>query len=94
MRQFLWKFVQFGVFAAVLFSNIRINGLLTVRASVVRVACGRCWFSAIPIMVADLARLARRARSGVGGCFVVSLVGEKRRRYSIDAPIPACGPRT
>lgn len=67
MQQLFWRVLQLGVATAVLFSNIHYqwtpNGYV---ASIVAVFAALL-VSAIPIMVADVARLGRRFSEWVRG---------------------------
>jgi hypothetical protein len=64
MRQAAWKIVQFGVFTAVLFSNIHYQWTPSGYAAGVVALLATLLVSAIPVMISDLAALFQRlARS-------------------------------
>jgi hypothetical protein len=64
MKQAAWKLVQFSVFTAVLFSNIRYQWTPSGYAAGVVALLAAALVSAIPVAIEDLAALFRRlARS-------------------------------
>jgi hypothetical protein len=56
----MWKFIQFTVFTAVIFSNIRYEWTPNGYAASIVALLAVLFVSAIPVMVSDLARLLRR----------------------------------
>jgi hypothetical protein len=67
MKQAAWKFIQFSVFAAVLFSNIRYQWTPSGLAAGVVALLATLLVSAIPVMISDLAALWRRLARLVHG---------------------------